>query len=60
MTGVGGPQLRIRRVSTAQSLPWRWRQGVVPTTHHLLALQELADGMGLGHLFRKVRLKQQP
>ncbi len=39
---------------------WRWRQGVVPNTHHLLALQELADGMGLGHLLRQVRVRQQP
>ena len=39
---------------------WRWRQEVVPNTHHLLALQELADGMGMGHLLPKVRVKQQP
>ena len=40
---------------------WRWRQGVLPNTHHLLALQELADGMGLGHLLRNVmRVQQQP
>ena len=39
---------------------WRWRQGVVPNTHHLLALQDLADGMGLGHLLRNVmRVRQQ-
>ena len=38
---------------------WRWRQGVVPNTHHLLALQDLADGMGLGHLLRQVRVRQQ-
>ena len=30
---------------------WRWRkQGVQPNMQHLLALQELADNMGLGHL----------
>ena len=40
---------------------WRWRQGVLPNTHHLLALQDLADGMGLGHLLRNVmRVQQQP
>ena len=38
---------------------WRWRQGVLPNIHHLLALQDLADGMGLGHLFRSVRVSQQ-
>ena len=39
---------------------WRWRQGVLPNTHHLLALQEMADGMGLGHLLRNVMRVQQP
>ena len=40
---------------------WRWRQGVLPNTHHILALQDLADGMGLGHLLRNVmRVRQQP
>lgn len=39
---------------------WRWRQGVLPNTHHLLALQDLADGMGLGHLLRQVKMRQQP
>ena len=39
---------------------WRWRkQGVQPNMHHLLAFQELADGMGLGHLVptAKARLR---
>jgi len=35
---------------------WRWRkQGVQPNMRHLLALQELADGMGLGHLLPSAR-----
>ena len=35
---------------------WRWRkQGVQPNMRHLLALQELADGMGLGHLLPAAR-----
>ena len=35
---------------------WRWRkQGVQPNMEHLLALQELADGMGLGHLLPTAR-----
>ena len=38
---------------------WRWRQGVVPNTHHHLALQELADGMCMGHLLRNVKRVQQ-
>ena len=49
-----------RRLGTSVVNLWRWRQGVVPNTHHLLALQDLADGMGLGHLFRNVRVRQQP
>ena len=36
---------------------WRWRkQGVLPNTHHLLALQELADARGLGHLLPTARM----
>jgi len=49
-----------RRLGTSIVNPWRWRQGVVPNTHHLLALQDLADGMGLGHLLRQVRMRQHP
>ena len=37
---------------------WRWRkQGVLPNMHHLLALQQLADGMGLGHLLPTVKAR---
>lgn len=39
-----------RRLHTPVVNLWRWRQGVQPNIHHLLALQNLADGMGLGHL----------
>lgn len=36
---------------------WRWRkQGVLPNMEHLLALQELADQWGLGHLLPTVRM----
>ena len=49
-----------RRLGTSIVNLWRWRQGVLPNTHHLLALQELADGMGLGRLLRNVRVRQQP
>ena len=35
---------------------WRWRkQGVQPNMRHLLALQDLADGMGLGQLLPAAR-----
>ncbi len=37
---------------------WRWRkQRVQPNMHHLLALQDLADGMGLGHLLPAARAR---
>lgn len=49
-----------RRLGTSVLNLWRWRKGIVPNTHHLLALQELADGMGLGHLLRSVRVRQRP
>ena len=46
-----------RRLGTSIISLWRWRQGVVPNTHHLLALRELADGMGLGRLLPRVRVR---
>ena len=49
-----------RRLGTSVVNLWRWRKGVLPNTHHLLALQELADGFGLGHLLRSVRVQQRP
>ena len=49
-----------RRLGTSVVNLWRWRKGVLPNIHHLLALQELADGIGLGHLLRRVRVRQQP
>ena len=49
-----------RRLGTSVLNLWRWRKGIVPNTHHLLALQELADGMGLGHLLPSVRVRQRP
>ncbi len=45
-----------RRLGTSVVNLWRWRQGVQPNMHHLLALQELADCMGLGHLLPRVRV----
>ena len=34
--------------------------GVRPSSHYLLALQDLADGMGLGHMLPKVRVRRVP
>ena len=36
---------------------WRWRQGISPNAHHLLALQELADDLDLGHLLPRARAR---
>ena len=47
-----------RRLGTSVINLWRWRQGVLPNMHHLLALQELADSMGLGHLLPRVRTRR--
>lgn len=47
-----------RRLHTRVVNLWRWRQGVQPNIHHLLALQNLADGMGLGHLLPMVRARR--
>ncbi len=37
-----------RRLGTSVVNLWRWRQGVQPNMHHLIALQDLADGHGPG------------
>ena len=47
-----------RRLGTSVVNLWRWRKGVLPNMHHLLALQELADSMGLGHLLPRVRTRR--
>ena len=46
-----------QRLGTSIIKLWRWRQGVQPNMHHLLALQHLADSMGLGHLLPGVRVR---
>ena len=46
-----------RRLGTSVVNLWRWRQGVQPNMHHLIALQDLADGMGMGHLLPRVRVR---
>lgn len=45
-----------RRLGTSVVNLWRWRQGVQPSMHHLLALQDLADVMGLRHLLPRVKV----
>ena len=43
-----------RRLCTSIINLWRWRRGVQHNMHHLLALQDLADSMDLGHLLARV------
>ncbi len=43
-----------RRLGTYPHTLWRWRNlGVRPSAEHMLALLDLADGLGLGHLFTR-------
>ena len=37
---------------------WRWRGGVRPNAQHLLALQDLAQSRGLGHLLPTARVRR--
>ena len=41
-----------RRIGTYRNTVWRWANGRArPNFQHRRALMELADGLGLGHLF---------
>ncbi len=41
-----------RRLGTLPHTLWRWRKGSVrPNMQHAMALMELADNLGLGHVF---------
>lgn len=43
-----------RRIGTYPHTLWRWRNtGVRPSGEHMMALLELADELGLGHLFTR-------
>ncbi len=39
-----------RQLGTSTLNLWRWRNGVRPNAHHLLALQDLARRLNLAHL----------
>ena len=54
----GLPWAEIARLLGTSTLNlWRWRnQGVLPNMRHLLALQELADSRGLGHMLPTAKL----
>ena len=41
-----------RRLGTYRHTVWRWAEGGVrPNAQHMMALLELANDLGLGHLF---------
>ena len=43
-----------RRLGTYPHTLWRWRKlGVRPSAEHMMALLELAEELGLGHLFTR-------
>ena len=43
-----------RRLGTYSHTLWRWRNaGVRPSAEHMLALLELAEELGLSHLFTR-------
>ena len=40
-----------RRIRTYRHTVWRWTEGKVrPNVKHMMALLDLADDMGLGHI----------
>ena len=49
-----------RRVGTSDLNLRRWRQGVRPHWRHLAALLELAEDLGLAHLFTGWTLGEEP
>ena len=47
-----------RRLGAYPHTLWRWREkGVQPHIRHLMALLELADSLGLGHVFTDWRVR---
>lgn len=50
-----------RLLGTSAVNLWRWRfRGVKPNASHLLALQDLADDLDLGHLLPAARVRPRP
>ena len=47
-----------RQLGTSTLNVWRWRRGVRPNAHHLLALQDLAGRMDLAHLLPTARVRR--
>ncbi len=44
------PSELARRIGVSTNTVKRWMTGVRPTSEHLIALQEFADDLNLGHL----------
>ncbi len=50
-----------RRLGTSPLTVRRWwKYGVRPSSHYLLALQDLANGLGLGHMLPTIRVIRVP
>ena len=48
-------------LGTTTATLWRWQNaGIRPNAHYLVALQELAVSMGLGHLLPTIRVMTLP
>ena len=48
-------------LGTTTATLWRWRNaGIRPSAHYLLALQDLAESLGLGHLLPPIRVIKVP
>ncbi|MDE2780261.1 MAG: helix-turn-helix transcriptional regulator [Chloroflexota bacterium] len=44
-----------RRLGTSPLTIRRWRRGVQPSAHYLLALQDLTEELGLAHLLPRAK-----
>ncbi len=48
-------------LGTTTATLWRWRNaGIRPSTDYLLAIQDLAESRGLGHLLPPIRVIKVP
>ena len=52
--GLSASEL-ARRLGVSTNTVKRWRNGVRPTSEHLIALKEFADSLNLGHMLPLAR-----
>lgn len=57
--GLSSSEL-ARLIGTTPLTVRRWETGVRPTFQNLMALLDLADRLGLGHLFPMGRIRREP